>query len=576
MNTQPLPSAPQLGAQVPGTTGGLPALSGLSVTKNPMAQQLQSMGRGEDSMLIHMTPNEVNSLQGLAMAHGGSLTINPHTGLPEAGWLGKLLPTILGIAGAAVGIPTWAIGLGGAGIGTAVTGDLGKGLMIGLGAYGGAGLGNAVGLGGKISENAFGLLGDKAANVVPGVGANAVNAATPPVTPPVTPPAPTPAITPPAAPTGTGLAQGLTEAQTNQILMGQPGAPFDLVPEAMGGTATAATYAPVADIGGEVVKNTAAKPGFLGAFKNATNIAGTGNLGAIGGGLGVLSNISEATAPKLPTMPEEEKYNYEGPYVPTDRPVSMPTTSARERGGAEHMFFPDSNPVPGYKPYKNTMGFAEGGPVRPQGERDFGFRPAVAPPSAVSNPATGGITGKVQAMQNLRDRQGISMGGGGIKGPARQLGASAPPPASAFARVVGPARRGGERDFGFRPAAAAMAHGGEVALADGAFVLDARTVSEIGNGSSNAGKEILRRIGGHPVEGPGDGVSDSVPARIGKDQPARVARDEVVVPAQAVKKLGKGNPKRGADKLYALMDKAHKARKKAKRGQDTGLRKGLA
>ena len=67
-----------------------------------------------------------------------------------------------------------------------------------------------------------------------------------------------------------------------------------------------------------------------------------------------------------------------------------------------------------------------------------------------------------------------------------------------------------------------------------------------------------------------------VPARIGKDQPARVARDEVVVPAQAVKKLGKGNPKRGADKLYALMDKAHKARKKAKRGQDTGLRKGLA
>jgi hypothetical protein len=128
---------------------------------------------------------------------------------------------------------------------------------------------------------------------------------------------------------------------------------------------------------------------------------------------------------------------------------------------------------------------------------------------------------------------------------------------------------------GVDPEEEGYARGGEIELADGAFVLDARTVSEMGNGSSNAGKEALRRIGGRPIEGPGDGVSDSIPARIGRSQPARVARDEVVVPAQAVRKLGKGNPKRGADKLYALMDKAHKARKKAKRGQDTKLRRGL-
>jgi hypothetical protein len=120
------------------------------------------------------------------------------------------------------------------------------------------------------------------------------------------------------------------------------------------------------------------------------------------------------------------------------------------------------------------------------------------------------------------------------------------------------------------------AGGGEVELADGAFVLDARTVSELGNGSSNAGLEALRRIGGRPIQGPGDGVSDSIPARIGRDQPARVARDEAVIPAEVVRKIGKGSQKRGADKLYALMDKAHKARKKAKRGQDTKLRRGLA
>jgi len=88
---------PRLGTPVPGMTGGLPAQPGLSVTASPMAQQLQSMGRGDDKMLVHMTPGEVGGLQQLALATGGSLTINPQTGLPEAGWLGKLLPTLLGV-----------------------------------------------------------------------------------------------------------------------------------------------------------------------------------------------------------------------------------------------------------------------------------------------------------------------------------------------------------------------------------------------------------------------------------------------------------------------------------------------
>jgi hypothetical protein len=43
-----------------------------------------------------------------------------------------------------------------------------------------------------------------------------------------------------------------------------------------------------------------------------------------------------------------------------------------------------------------------------------------------------------------------------------------------------------------------------------------------------------------------------------------------------VRRVGRGNEKRGADKLYSLMDKAHKARRKSARGKDTGLRKGLA
>ena len=55
-----------------------------------------------------------------------------------------------------------------------------------------------------------------------------------------------------------------------------------------------------------------------------------------------------------------------------------------------------------------------------------------------------------------------------------------------------------------------------------------------------------------------------------------MARDEVKFDPEAVARLGSGSHSKGTQKLYALMKKAENARKKAKRGQDTGLRKGLA
>jgi hypothetical protein len=94
-------------------------------------------------MLVHMTPKEVGGLQALAMAHGGSLTINPQTGLPEAGFLKRLLPTLIGaglsIASGGALTPLMAAGITGLGYGVA-KGSLKEGLMAGLGAYGGAGL----------------------------------------------------------------------------------------------------------------------------------------------------------------------------------------------------------------------------------------------------------------------------------------------------------------------------------------------------------------------------------------------------------------------------------------------------
>ena len=107
-----------------------------------LADHMASKGRGPDSMLIHMAPSEVRGLQALAVQHGGSLTINPETGLPEAGFLDKLLPAIIGFAiTATTGIPAWQVGLGVGAVETVRTGDLGRGISAGLGAYGGADFG---------------------------------------------------------------------------------------------------------------------------------------------------------------------------------------------------------------------------------------------------------------------------------------------------------------------------------------------------------------------------------------------------------------------------------------------------
>jgi hypothetical protein len=130
------------------------------------AQHLAAQGRGPDDQLIHMSSNEIAGLQAIAKAHGGSLTINPETGLAEAGFLDSLMPMIVGAGlmyatGGAAGAVTpglmgmsmpATIGLGVGALQTARTGDLGKGVMAGLGAYGGAGMLGAAGQAGMLES----------------------------------------------------------------------------------------------------------------------------------------------------------------------------------------------------------------------------------------------------------------------------------------------------------------------------------------------------------------------------------------------------------------------------------------
>jgi hypothetical protein len=105
---------------------------------------MATKGRGGDSMLVHMTPGEVRALQALAERHGGTLTINPETGQPEANFLKRILPMVAGFALGPAGFGLMSAGMAGAAVGgiTALsTGSLSRGLMAGLGAYGGASLG---------------------------------------------------------------------------------------------------------------------------------------------------------------------------------------------------------------------------------------------------------------------------------------------------------------------------------------------------------------------------------------------------------------------------------------------------
>jgi hypothetical protein len=100
----------------------------------------------------------------------------------------------------------------------------------------------------------------------------------------------------------------------------------------------------------------------------------------------------------------------------------------------------------------------------------------------------------------------------------------------------------GTSDTGVNPITGEMANFARGGLSDAQYNL----------GSYSDGGRLLR--------GPGDGVSDSIPAVIGKKQPARLADGEFVVPARIVSELGNGSTEAGARKLYAMMDRIQKAR----------------
>jgi hypothetical protein len=88
-------------------------------------------------------------------------------------------------------------------------------------------------------------------------------------------------------------------------------------------------------------------------------------------------------------------------------------------------------------------------------------------------------------------------------------------------------------------------------------------------GGGNTGPNIFgfTRGGSIPrfISGPGDGMSDSIPATINANKPARLTDGEFVIPADVVSHLGNGSSKAGAQQLYAMMDRVRKARTGSKK-----------
>jgi hypothetical protein len=280
----------------------------------PAAKAVQSKGRNGDSMLVHMTPKEVGGLQALAMQHGGSLTINPQTGLPEANFLESILPTLLGVGGMFLGIPPHLTALAVGGIQTARTGDLGKGLMAGLGAYGGANLAGSLGAAGAQQ------------------GVQAATAAGADLT----------------AQTGALAADNARDAL---LMRGAETLPSS-VAALPTPTGVPPTFMQNAAQAGQGVQNLFAS----GATGEGARAAAMGNLG---GTMGAVQTAGSVAAPLLTPEPYKppkgEKSTYEGPYVPTPRDVRFPTAEERQGlGTSEFQYFSNVNPVPGFQPLSAT------------------------------------------------------------------------------------------------------------------------------------------------------------------------------------------------------------------------------
>ena len=472
------------------------------------AQGLAALGRGPDTQLVHMAPSEVESLQRLAMAHGGSLTINPQTGLPEAGFLSSIMPMVIGAglmaATGGTAAPLIAgmsnaavIGMGVGGLQTLRTGSLSKGLMAGLGAYGGAGL-----AGGLMGAGAEALSSAGAATPVP------AGAVVPEAVAPLAAPTGVPAGADVLGGTSNELAAAYNYQPVVQAPAASPIAAAQTVP-----TVTQAPPVPTMSPTGDFARfDRAFSPG-LGA--SSTEQLGAG-LQSATASPGAAWDFAKANKMPLGAMGLSALLGSEseGGVAPAqNQGMIRPYAYSREK-------------VPG------AFEDVAGAPYSSKERRYFTDKYTAGTPYAAPGPEYMAAGGPVEDMSN-----------------ANALGASTGYPqsdirtgaySSPFQQPMGQNVVTGAQDAAVDP------YTGQAVFAKGGGISDLGDYSD----------------GGRLLRGPGDGVSDNIPAVIGKKRPARLADGEFVVPARIVSELGNGSTEAGARKLYAMMERVQKSRGK--------------
>jgi len=545
------------------------------------AKHLAAHGRGKDTELIHMDKGEIASLQKIAMAHGGSLTINPQTGLPEAGFLSAILPMALGAGLMMIpGMQAYgAAGIVGA-LQTARTGSLKQGIMAGLGAYGGAGLAGSAGTAGasqvgvnatnQAASAAQGLEATEAARSAANIAAQ--QSAVPSIA----------QTTGNVAASSTPLSNsaywdtGMPPSETGTRLVGSQG-PMDVAGaqpvQAAGGPqynidgmglSTPPTPTPTATPSSFADMNAsqrlqAMKSGA--SFENAGKFIADNKYTAAGTAASIASGMQKDPTKVEPDRDMGQRYAYS---PGTTNPIPAPDVPSYDQmlygsgnyGRQQKYFSPSYTPISATAA-KDLYHYAAGGPVEQMSNQaamgaNTMYPMANMATSAFSTPYQSPVSTNMLApsgdtgvgMNGEPNMQGTRLAEGGIARYAdggsmfagagelvrKLIGEQKPEDAANPKLAYDPQTQQYQQ----------MATGG---LSDARYNL----------GGYSDGGRLLR--------GPGDGVSDSIPAVIGKKQPARLADGEFVVPARIVSELGNGSTEAGARKLYAMMDRVQASRK---------------
>jgi hypothetical protein len=515
------------------------------------ANHLAAQGRGGDTHLVHMTSKELAAMQKLAESQGKSLTINPKTGLPEAGVLSAVLPMALGAAAAASG-QWWAIPAAiavSAGGTYAMTGSLTKGLMAGIGAWSGGNLASGLAEAGAGTIATEG--GEKAAEEFAKSQAQALAGQT------------------------LDASRGMVEPQLQELAKSQIGNMSNLTADqAANFTGPNLTDANAA----EVVRGSGAANAAMGSGPASNMLQGASSLSSIGS---VLKNnlpaVAGLAAPLLSDAFSKQSTLRGGQAQSQgSNPFGMKEIPRDENGKPIFYASLPSPPNPPYKPVypdyvKNPyvsgaadgglMGYAAGGipgykgspdygsMVEGMGEVDRGLEMATKRQVLEARNTPVEIEPDEPELRRLdphnRARKMLEMLSNSSK---VKLSKGLPQSNVLGAISTDPAQMIAEQ------------------RAKQAIASEQPTEAKEGGLMAAGGKAHLGDYsdGGHLLKGPGDGVSDSIPATIGGKQPARLATGEFVIPARIVSELGNGSTDAGAKRLYAMMDRIKAKRSKTK------------